>query len=101
MDCPSCDPIIFGTERLTTNCPGVTEFTGRTVASPFTTFHCDPSDLIICSPKRPLAMACGEIGVEVPERGIGGNDTAPVTWPASRSTILMDSPPVLATYRVL
>src|SRR5258705_13124302 len=97
MDCPSCDPTIFGTEPLTPNCPGVTEFAGRTVASPFTTFHCEPSDLMICSPKRPLAMACGEIGVEAPDRGIGGNETGPVSFPAERWTILMDSPPVFAT----
>src|SRR5690349_6565645 len=85
----------------TANSTGVTAFAGRVVTCDPDSFHWEPSDMTICSPETPLASASGEIGSDVPDRGMGGKSTAPLTSPRTRSTMLIDSPPVLATYRLL
>src|SRR5216683_577338 len=79
---------------------GVTELVCRNVAWLFSTFHCEPSDLMNITPESVSTSDCGVTTLAVPDLGMGGNCTDPVTFPRSRSTMLTDSPPEFATHNV-
>ena len=59
--------------------------------------HSAPLDMTICKPLRVAAITLGVIRATLALQVSGGKRTLPVTCACSRSTMLMLSPPVLAT----
>ena len=62
-----------------------------------TTFHSVPSDMMICGPRMLAATTLGVMREKLALKGRGGNLMRPTVRMRSRSTMLMLSPPVLAT----
>src|SRR3954453_3368059 len=62
-----------------------------------TTFHSVPSDISTCGPRFVVATICGESTARDALNQSGGFVSLPLTTPRFKSTILIDSPPLLAT----
>ena len=75
----------------------VTAVPTRGKASPFTTFQRFPLLVTSSSPLKPTAIPRTKVIAAFTLRGMGGNWIVPVTSCWSRSTIAIDSPPVVAT----